>query len=183
MEARPDMVAAVVLHRVAAGMRTRYEHWLERLIPVAATFHGHRGVDVVRPAEGSSTYTVAIRFDDLEGAQAWLASRARQSLAEEVEPLLAEAGQSRPVTGLEFWFDAGGTRKPPWRFRQFLLTLSVLHPLTLLVPPAVHAVTGGLPRLQVRWIEALIVTSVIAALLTWVVLPAGSRRVSAWLRR
>ncbi|MDY0746392.1 antibiotic biosynthesis monooxygenase [Paucibacter sp. R3-3] len=181
--ARPDMVTSVILHQVAAGMRPRYEQWLARIIPVAATFRGHRGVDVIRPPEGSQTYTVAIRFDDLACAQTWFQSRTRQLLIDEVEPLLAQAEQVNTVTGLEFWFDHPKGMGPPRPYKQFLLTLSVIYPLTLLVPLAVRRLIGGLPLLQPAWIERLIVAVIIVSLMTYVIMPRYTRWLAAWLRR
>lgn len=177
------MVTSVILHEVADDRRDEYEQWLGRIIPVAATFRGHRGVDVIRPAEGSRTYTVAIRFDDLECAQAWFASTTRQSLVAEVEPLLAQDESVRTVTGLEFWFDHPKGPPAPRRRKQFLLTLSVIYPLTLIVPLLVHELIAGLPLLQPRWIERLIVAALIVWLMTYVIMPRYTRWLAGWLRR
>jgi antibiotic biosynthesis monooxygenase (ABM) superfamily enzyme len=179
----PDMVTAVILHQVGIAMRPRYEQWLDRIIPVAATFPGHRGVDVLRPTEGSQTYTVAVRFDDLAGAQAWLASRAHQMLVVEVEPLLVASGKLNAVTGLEFWFEPPCNRRVPRRFKQFLLTLSVFQVLTMLVTPVVHALFGAVPPLLPHWIEPLAVTSIIVAAMTYVVMPTCARMSGTWLYR
>lgn len=177
------MVTSVVLHQVAAGMQTAYEAWLDRIIPVAASFRGHRGVDVIRPPEGSRTYTVAIRFDDLDCAQAWFTSDARRALVAEAQPLLQGDETVNTVTGLEFWFDHPKGQKPPRPWKQYLLTLSVIYPLTLLVPLAVHLLIEPLPLLQPRWIERLVVAATIVGLMNFVVMPRYSRFAAAWLRR
>jgi antibiotic biosynthesis monooxygenase (ABM) superfamily enzyme len=65
---RPDMVTSVIRHEVETGKEREYETWLQRIIPVAASFPGHRGVDVIPPPSGSQTYTIAIRFDPLRCA-------------------------------------------------------------------------------------------------------------------
>ena len=128
---------------------------------------------------------MAIRFDDLACAQAWFQSRTRQLLIDEVEPLLAQAEQVNTVTGLEFWFDHPKGMKgmgPPRPYKQFLLTLSVIYPLTLLVPLAVRRLIGGLPLLQPAWIERLIVAVIIVSLMTYVIMPRYTRWLAAWLR-
>lgn len=180
--AEPDMVTSVILHQVAPGQQDRYEAWLGRIIPVAAGFRGHRGVDVIRPAEGSRTYTVAIRFDDLACAQAWFGSEARRALVAEVEPLLDADEQVNTVTGLEFWFDHPKGLPPPRRWKQYLLTLSVIYPLTLVVPLAVHAI-GGTALTQSVWVERLAVAMIIVALMNFVVMPRYTRFAAKWLRR
>lgn len=180
---RPDMVTSVILHQVAAGMDERYRAWLARIIPVAAGFPGHRGVDVIPPPEGSRTYTVAIRFDDLACAQAWFASGQRRALVEEAEPLLEQTEKISVVTGLEFWFEHPKGARPPRPFKQFLLVLSVIYPATLIVPLIVHQLTGGIAWLSLRWVDRLIVAIIIVALMNYVVMPRYSRLAANWLRR
>jgi len=75
---RPDMVTAVIGHEVKPDAGPRYEQWLARIIPVAARFPGHRGVNVIRPAAGTHSYTVTIHFDTLDHAQDWFRSDARR---------------------------------------------------------------------------------------------------------
>jgi len=179
----PDMVTAVILHQLAAGSEVAYEAWLARIIPVAAGFKGHRGVDVIRPPEGSRTYTVAIRFDNLACAQAWFDSPQRQQLVAEVESLLAQTEKINTVTGLEFWFDHPKGAPPPRPFKQFLLALSVIYPLTLVVPLAVHALLGELPLMQWRPAERLVVAVIIVALMSYVIMPRYTRLAAQWLRR
>ena len=130
----PDMVTAVIEHELKPGAAPLYEQWLARIMPPAARFPGHRGVNVIRPAAGSNRYTVAIRFDTLDHAQDWFKSDVRRQLVDEVEPLLGSAEKLATVTGLEFWFmspTVAQRRAPP--YKQFLMALSVIYPLTLLV--------------------------------------------------
>ena len=177
------MVTAVILHELAEGADAQYKAWLARIIPVAASFPGHRGVDVVPPPEGSRSYTVAIRFDDLDSAQAWFASDQRRLLIAEVEPLLEQAEKVSTVTGLEFWFEHPKGAKPPRPFKQFLLVLSVIYPSTLVVPLVVHQLIGDIAFLNLRWVERLIVAIIIVALMTYVVMPRYTRFAAKWLRR
>ena len=181
---RADMVTAVIGHEVKPDAGPRYEQWLARIIPVAARFPGHRGVNVIRPAAGTHSYTVTIHFDTLDHAQDWFRSDARRQLVEEVEPLLARAEMLDTVTGLEFWFmpqSAAQNRARP--YKQFLLTLSVIYPLTLIVPWALRPLLGALPALQHVLIDHLIVAALIVGLMTYVVMPRYTRLLAGWLYR
>jgi antibiotic biosynthesis monooxygenase (ABM) superfamily enzyme len=178
---RPDMVTAVIQHEVKPGAGPQYEQWLKRIIPFAARFPGHRGVNVMRPPAGANSYTVTIRFDTLEHAEDWFGSDVRRQLVEEVEPLLERAEEVDTVTGLEFWFMPPAGQKHPKPYKQFLLALSVIYPLTLIVPWALRPLLERVPVLQYRLIDHLIVAAIIVGLMTYVVMPRYTRLVAKWL--
>jgi antibiotic biosynthesis monooxygenase (ABM) superfamily enzyme len=181
---RPDTVTAVIQHELKPEAGPQYEQWLARIIPVAARFPGHRGVNVIRPAPGTNSYTVTIRFDTLEHAEDWFRSDARRQLVEEVEPLLDRAEKLETVTGLEFWFmPPTATQKRARPYKQFMLTLSVIYPLTLLVPWALRPLIAAVPALQYALVDHLIVAAIIVGLMTYVVMPRYTRLVANWLYR
>ncbi|MBN8739701.1 MAG: antibiotic biosynthesis monooxygenase [Xanthomonadaceae bacterium] len=178
---RPDSVTAVIRHRVRAESVADYEQWLQRIVPIAQRFPGHRGVDVIRPAPGSLLYTVTIRFDTLAHAQDWFESSARQVLLAELTPLLSQDEQRETVTGLEFWFRPEPGQKPARRYKQFLLTLAVIFPLTLLVPMPVHWLAQRWPWLGNTLLSHLLVAAVIVGLMTYVLMPRLTRWLARWL--
>jgi len=61
-----------------AGAEAQYEAWLKSITSAAQRFPGHRGVNIIRPPEGSGRYTIVLRFDTLEHLQAWLGSETRR---------------------------------------------------------------------------------------------------------
>lgn len=178
---RPDMVTSVIQHEVKPGSGAQYEQWLKRIIPVAARFPGHQGVNVIRPPMGANGYTVTIRFDNLEHAEDWFRSDARQQLVAEVEPLLDRAEKVDTVTGLEFWFMPQGAQKHAPPYKQALLTLSVIYPLTLIVPWLLRPLLDTVPALQHPLIDHLIVAAIIVGLMTYVVMPRYTRLMAKWL--
>jgi len=182
---QPDMVTVVIEHSPRPGAAAAYEVWLAKIIPVAARFPGHRGVQVLRPAEGrADKYTVTVRFDDLAAANAWLSSDARRALLDEVSPLLLREENVRTVTGIEFWFTAPAAadrRAPP--FKQFLVALSVIYPLTLLVPWGLRPLLQPLSQGGWALLAHLVDVGTVVALMTWVIMPRYTRLVAAWLYR
>jgi antibiotic biosynthesis monooxygenase (ABM) superfamily enzyme len=180
----PDMVTLVIQHQPKPGARPQYEQWLARIIPVAGRFPGHRGVNVIRPAPGADGYTVTVRFDSLKHAEDWFRSEARRQLVAEVEPLLEGAEKLETVTGLEFWFaPTAAAQKRARPYKQFLITLSVIYPLTLLVPWLVRPLLVRVPALEHPLVEHLIVAALIVGLMTYVVMPRYVRLVASWLYR
>lgn len=180
---RPDMVTAVIRQRVRADHRPAYEAWLHQVIPVAARFPGHRGVQVVPPAPGSLQYTITIRFDTVDHAQDWFGSEVRADLLRAVEPLLDAPEEVNTVTGLEFWFESPASAPAPRRFKQALVTLSVIFPLTtvlgLTLAPLWHHLSGIWARLAGN----LSVATVTVLLMTYLIMPRYTRAISGWLAR
>lgn len=177
----PNMVTVVIEHHVRSAAQPQYEQWLKRIIPVAGSFPGHRGVNVIKPPGGSGAYTITLRFDTLAYAQDWLGSDARRTLVEEATPLLEQAEKIDTVTGLEFWFTPPAGQKRAKPYKQFLLTLSVIYPLTIVIPWLLGPLFNVVPALQYQAVSRLLVAMVIVGLMTYVVMPRYTRLVQKWL--
>jgi antibiotic biosynthesis monooxygenase (ABM) superfamily enzyme len=181
---RPDMVTAVIKHPVRSGGEAEYEEWLKKITPVAKRFPGHRGIEFIRPPGGSGTYTVMLRFDTEEHLQEWLRSATRRQFIEEVEPLLKRGEQIEIKTGLEFWFTPPTpAQKHAAPYKQFLVTLSVVFPLTIVVPWMLRPVFQALPVLGLPGVSNLLISSIIVALMTYAIMPHYTRLLSKWLYR
>ena len=179
---RPDVVTAVIQHRVHAGATAQYETWLQEITPAAQRFPGHQGVNIIRPAAGADVYTIVLHFDTLEHLHGWLASETRQRLLAALEPLLV-AGECVDIrTGLEFWFTPptpGAPHPPP--YKQFLLTFSAIVPLTVLVPWALQPLLHVAPVLGLPVVNNVVVSAAIVGLMTYVIMPHYTRLVAGWL--
>jgi uncharacterized protein len=178
---RADMVTSVIEHEVKPDFQAKYEEWLKKITPVAGRFPGHQGISIVRPAEGSSRYTLLLRFATLEHAQDWFQSAARKALIAEVEPCLTRGENIELKTGLEFWFKPPAGKAAPSPFKQSIVTLVVLYPLTLIVPELWNMGAQFVPLLGNRFVSNLVVDATIVGLLTYVFMPPITRLVSRWL--
>ena len=174
----PSEVVSVIRHQVRPGSEQRYEAWIDEVVPMAKTFTGHQGVTVVRPSAGSRTYTTVVRFDRLEHLQAWLHSPSRAGLLDAIEPHLSRADLPEIRTGLEFWVTPPDVAQRTVRpYKQFLLVLSVIYPLSLVVPGLLQSLPLAAEA------RGLLAAAVIVALMTYVIMPRYTRMVSAWLYR
>lgn len=176
-----ETVTAVIQQTVRRESVAAYEQWLKKVVPIAARFPGHRGVNVIHPAAGGLQYTITIRFDSLAHAQDWFASGARKQLVDEVAPLLDADEKVETRSGLEFWFQPAPGQPPARRYKQFLLTLSVIYPLTMLVPAVVHRVLAPVPVLSGYWLEHLVASAAIVGLMVYLVMPRYTRLMARWL--
>jgi antibiotic biosynthesis monooxygenase (ABM) superfamily enzyme len=176
-----ETVTAVIQQTVKRESVIAYEQWLKKVVPIASRFPGHRGVNVIHPPTGGLQYTITIRFDSLAHAQDWFASGARRQLFEEVAPLLDADEKVETRSGLEFWFHPAPGQPPAKRYKQFLLTLSVIYPLTMLVPAVVHRVLAPSPVLSGYWLEHLVASAAIVGLMVYVVMPRYTRLMARWL--
>ena len=176
-----ETVTAVIQQTVRRESVAAYEQWLKKVVPIAARFPGHRGVNVIHPAAGGLQYTITIRFDSLAHAQDWFASGARKQLVDEVAPLLDADEKVETRSGLEFWFHPAPGQPPARRYKQFLLTLSVIYPLTMLVPAVVHRALAPVPVLSGYWLEHLVASAAIVGLMVYLVMPRYTRLMAPWL--
>lgn len=181
---RPDVVTSVIQHRVRGGAGAQYETWLTEITPAAQRFPGHQGVNIIRPSEGADLYTIVLHFDTLEHLQGWLASETRRRLMAQIEPLLVSGECVDIKTGLEFWFTppTPAQQHPP-PYKQFLLTLSAIFPLTLLVPWALRPLFQVIPAFGLPVVSHVVVSAVIVGLMTYVIMPHYTRLVAGWLYR
>jgi uncharacterized protein len=180
----PDIVTAVIEHEVRAGAEADYEVWLQHITACAQHFPGHVGVNIIRPPAGSRRYTMVVRFDTLEHLQEWLGAETRRRLIAQVGPLLEHGDRVDIKTGLEFWFTPPSpAQQHPAAYKQFLLTLSAIFPLTLLVPWMLQPLFQAVPVFGPPVVSNFVISAVIVGLMTYVIMPHYTRLVAGWLYR
>jgi uncharacterized protein len=179
-----SVVVSVIQHAVMPGKDQEYEAWLREVVPIAGTAQGQRGVNVIRPHTGSRIFTLVLHFDALEHLQQWLASEVWKRLSLKVQHLLQDGDQVEIRTGLEFWFrPPDSEQKQAKPYKQFLITLSVIFPLTMLVPWLLRPLFRAAPILGTPGITHFLVAAVVVALMTYVIMPRYTRLMAAWLYR
>jgi uncharacterized protein len=179
-----SVVVCVIRHTVIPGKDREYEAWLREVVPITGNAEGHRGVNVIRPHTGSRTYTIVLHFDTLDHLQQWLASGVWKPLILKVQHLVQEGEEVEIKTGLEFWFtspDSKQKRAKP--YKQFLITLSVIFPLTMLVPWLLTPLFRAAPFLEITGIAHFLVAGIVVGLMTYVIMPRYTQLLAGWLYR
>ncbi|HCT05591.1 antibiotic biosynthesis monooxygenase [Pseudomonas sp. BIGb0164] len=183
-ETGPDeVVTLVVKHLIKQGREADYEAWLRRIVRIAGERPGHLGVDVVRSQQnGLALFTCVLRYRSTDALERWLDSPERNDLIAEAAPMLAD-GDKTEVGGVnEFWFSplADSAAKPP-RWKQAVVTLFVILPLTLLVPLVWGPVLRLHPFLSNYVVATFLVTLTIVLLVVYLLMPAATRLFAPWL--
>ncbi len=177
---QPSEVVSVIRHEVRPGHEDAYEAWTREVLPIARTFDGHHGVAIVRPPDGSRTYTIVLHFDTLDHLRGWLESDVRQLLIARVQQHLLQPGEVEIRPGLDFWLSVPGHRRAI-PHRQFLLALSVIFPLSLLVPLALNPMLAWIPWGTAPIVRSLVASATLVGLMTYVVMPRYTRATARWL--
>ena len=183
-ETSPDeVVTLIVKHRIKSGSEADYEAWLRRIVRIAGERPGHLGVDVVRGKQGGlALFTCVLRYRSTDDLQRWLDSPQRKTLIEEAAPMLADGDQTEIGAVNEFWFtpQTDSVAKPP-RWKQAVVTLCVILPLTLLVPIVWGPILRLHPFLSNYVVATFLVTVTIVVLVVYLLMPAATRLFAPWL--
>lgn len=174
-------VTTVIVQRPLKDAVSRYEAWLQEIVPVARQFAGHRGVNIIRPHGGDEAYTIVLHFDTIANLRAWLESDTRIGLIEKIRPFLHTDENVEIKTGVEFWFTppAGQRTAPP--YKQFLITLSAIFPLTIIIPWMLGPAFALIPALALPGIRHFVIAALIVAAMIYVIMPRYTRFVAGWL--
>ena len=179
-----DTVTLLIQQRVRKTELPRYENWLKKITTEAARVPGHLGVHVIRPAAGGTEFSIIIRYESLDSANAWLRSEKRKELLSEISDAFSAAEDTKIQPGIEFWFtlpEAPHKVARPWK--QWLITTSVIWPLSTLIGSAYKPLFHAVPILGTFGVAQLIVASTVVALTVFLIMPRYVRAVSSWLFR
>lgn len=177
-----QIVTLVIKHRVQAGAENQYETWLRRVVDIAAGYHGHLGVDVIRGKSGGlHLFTSVLRFSSTDAMQYWLNSEERRALVSEAAPLLADGDVTEVNSNSQFWFNPSEEIGQPPLWKQALLTFLVILPLTLLVPLAWAPVLGLHAVLSSYLVSNVLITMTIVLLVVYLLMPLATRLFAPWL--
>ena len=176
-------VTTIIRQQPRPGAVGRYEEWLKAVIPVARSFAGHQGVSVIRPRTAAEAYTIVLHFDTVAHLRKWLDSDLRAQLIEKIQPDLQTPEMIDVTTGLEFWFTPPAAGKAARPYKQFLVTLSAIFPLTILVPWVLRPLFEWLPPLAGPGVRQLVVAVAIVGLMVYVIMPRYTRAIARWLFR
>ena len=175
-----EPITIVVQRRVLPDCEAEFEAAMREFTDFAFQFPGHLDLHVLRPGAGTPRdFTVIDRFTDLESRAAFTSSPGYAKWMQRLRALTEADPHIEVMGGLAGWFTLPGRTAPraPSRPKMAAVTFLGVFPLTSLLPRSVAALTPGWHPLA----QNVVVTALIVATLTWVVMPLLTRVFARWL--
>lgn len=150
------------------------------IIPVAKTFSGHLGVNIIRPQPGvHAEYIIVLHFNHHENLQAWLNSNERKEWIDRAKPLIQDNENVQVLTGLETWFELPKRPQPlpPKRYKMALLTWFAVFVTLSIVSRILQGFLVLLPDILAQFMTV----GVVVWLLTYVIMPQLTQWFRKWL--
>lgn len=175
-----EPLTVVVSRRVKDGQRERFEALSSHMTERASHFPGYLGATMFRPASPADPeYRIVFKFKDRETLSTWEQSKERNELLGQLESLLLQPSEREVTEGIVSWFSLPGRNpvQPPPRLKMTIVSWLALYPAVTLVFALFGDWLAQLP-LPVR---TLLVTAVVMALMSYVLMPRMTRWFSFWL--
>lgn len=171
-------VTVIARHSVNRGKEELFDEWMRGIVNACSRFEGYLNSEVIRPIDPLDDYVCIFRFDVFANLDRWLQSDERQRWLGRTSEFSSRAPRFEHYHSLEFWFDPGKRRGAPSRSKMALVTFSVIWPLVHFIPRFVRSHVTA-PAL----LTEVVSVATIVVLMTWVVMPAVTRLLEAWLWR
>jgi antibiotic biosynthesis monooxygenase (ABM) superfamily enzyme len=174
-----DPVTAVISVRVDPQHQAEYLELYHQIDDAMSRAPGFVRTELFEPVPGTQEDTVVVfTFDGREHLDAWLTSTERRAILEQMQPYIQAPHTVTVVGGFGGWFDLGGNRTPK-SWKQAAVVLLALYPTVLAITLIDNWILPD-PWLPV---DVLIGNIIGVAILTWLVMPPLTRRLSGWLSR
>lgn len=173
-------VTVIVRRRIKAGHEQEFEGAMREFVSFALFFPGHQGMHIFRSAdEGSQDYMVVAKFKDFISRKAFKQSLSYQEWMRRLKELTAGDPLIEEMGGISGWFALPEKlhQKPPKKYRMAIMAFLGVYPLTYFLPLSLKPLIGNWHPL----LKNFLISGLVVALLTWLVMPFFSRLFSAWL--
>lgn len=178
---RTARVTRIARRRPLPGHESEYEALIREMFTAMHGQPGFLGAELIPPADSGGEYQVVVRFDSEAALHGWDISEARETSLTRMRSITDAEPEYRRLTGLEAWFELPvvPASMNPARGRMALVTWLAIFPTASFylwfVVPELHAIPF-LPR-------TAIVTGLITATMTWLIMPRLTRLLRGWLTR
>ena len=172
-------VTRIARRRALPGQEAAYEAAIRDMFAAMQKFPGFRGADMIPPAEPGGAYQVIVKFDSERALQTWDESPQRAAFHRRARSVAEDEPEYRRLTGLEAWFAqpvVPASMHPP-RSRMAVVTWLGIFPTVSLMLWLVVPLLQPLPFLP----RTAVLTALIVATMTWVVMPRLTRWLRPWL--
>ncbi|PTB95261.1 antibiotic biosynthesis monooxygenase [Marinobacter sp. B9-2] len=173
-------LTVVVSRRVRKGQQQAFEALSSQMTERASRFPGYLGTAMFRPASPDDPeYRIVFKFRDRETLIAWEESEERAELLEQIESLLVQPSEREVTSGIVTWFTLPGQNpvQPPPKWKMTIVSWLALYPAVTLV----FVIFGDLLAKVPLLLRTMIVTIVVMALMSYVLMPRMTKWFAFWL--
>ena len=165
-----------ITRRVRPGCEAEFQAELHRFLQESFADAGVLGASMLVPAPGGDAREFGIlrTFRDEAERDAFYASELYQAWEKRARVLTEGEPGHRVLHGLEAWFRTPGA--PP-RWKMAAVTFLGVYPLTSVLPRFVGGLLSPWHPLAIN----VVVTGLVVALLSWVLMPALTRFFHPWI--
>lgn len=172
-------VTAVASFRLRPGTEVEFRGRYRELRNLLEGFDGFIRTELVEPVPDTQDDTaIVFSFTDRHALDRWLGSVERREILEAIDPLLDGGRTVNVIGGFAGWFSTSDTTAPK-RWKQAALVLLALFPTALVLTVIREAVLPDLPMPLAVFIGNLVGV----VILSWILMPALTRRFDSWLSR
>lgn len=173
------LVTRIARRRARPGHEAEYEYLVREMFGCMQDCPGFLGADLIPPETPGGEYQVVVRFTSEEALQGWDISDMRMACHARLREVAEGEPEYRKLSGLEAWFKPAivpASMHPP-RGRMAVVTWLGIYPTVSLVLWGVAPLLDWLPFL----LRVAVLTMLIVAFMTWVVMPRLTRWLKGWL--
>lgn len=174
-----DSEARVVSsYRLVPGANARHLMVHKRMLDALGQFPGFVSREILDAVPGVQPDTVVIlTFDTQQHLRTWIESDERQRVLRDLDAITVGSLTTNVVGGFAGWFPGAGDSDEPLKWKQALIILAALFPVSLTVALLRAWLVPDLPL-----VPTVLASNIIGiAILTWLVMPPLTRAVSDWL--
>jgi antibiotic biosynthesis monooxygenase (ABM) superfamily enzyme len=175
-------VTVLITRSPRQANQKQFEQALSDTIDAALKFPGHLGVTVLKPQRGESNdYQVIVKFASEADYQRWCRSHEAAHWFGILNRLEEKPPNLEIMTGLETWFAVNSSASrpmiPPPRYKMAIVTWIAIFGLIIVINLILGSFLASLPML----LRSFLLTVVLVALMTYVIMPRMTRLFSGWL--
>ena len=175
-----EPITVIISRRVKPEMVKEFESLTSEMTERASRFPGYLGTTLFKPSSSiDPEYRIMFKFQDMNSLQEWEGSSQRAEILEKIEDLLITTSEREQVSGLITWFTLPSTNPitPPPRYKMTLISWLALYPAVTLV----FVIFGDLLAKVPLLLRTMIVTIVVMALMSYVLMPRMTKWFAFWL--
>jgi uncharacterized protein len=175
-------VTVVIARTPKPGHEAELLAWANDIQPVAATYPGHLGAQIITPTGAAPGEVIVVfSFESAASLQAWETSEDRASWLRKLDGIVEGEARTHAVSGFESLFAHQSSQPvyPPPRWKTATVIALALYPMSLVLNwlLAPHLLHWNI------WLRVALTTVIVVPYMAWVGVPYLTKWLRPWLHQ